>query len=126
MKSEDILFDLIKEVREEQKEIKEEIHQQSIVFKEHLVTDAQMHEELSLMNQTLILNTQSLKEHMQQTMLVREQTEILKQIYEIQSKRIDELTKPIAVKDVLAFIAKICAWVSAVGGAVYAIIRLLS
>ncbi len=125
MKNEEIMFDLIKEVRQEQKEIREEIHEQGAVFKEHLVTDARMHEELSLMNRTLILNTESLKEHMQQTMLVREQTEILKQMYEIQTKRIDDLMKPLTVKDVLTNFAKICGWVSAVGGAAYAIIKFL-
>ena len=119
------MFDLIKEVRQEQKEIREEIHEQGSVFKEHLITDARMHEELSLMNRTLILNTESLKEHMQQTMLVREQTEILKQMYEIQTKRIDDLMKPLTVKDVLTNFAKICGWVSAVGGAVYVIIKFL-
>lgn len=119
------MFDLIKEVRQEQKEIREEIHEQGAVFKEHLITDARMHQELSLMNRTLILNTESLKEHMQQTMLVREQTEILKQMYEIQTKRIDDLMKPLTVKDVLTNFAKFCGWVSAVGGAVYVIIKFL-
>jgi hypothetical protein len=123
MKNEDIIFDLVKEVREEQKEIRNEIHQQNIVFTEHLATDAKMYEEISNINKTLYLNTESLREHMKQTMLVREQTDILKQLFELQSKRIDDLTKPLTVKDFATYFIKVCGWISAVAGAIYGLSR---
>ena len=125
MKNEEIMFDLIKEVREEQKEIRQDLHLQNAVFREHLVTDAKMYEELAKISFTLAVNTQSLKEHMQQTVLVREQTDILKRMYETQKQRMDDLTKPITVKEVLIKFSKFCGWVSAVAGAIYGISRFL-
>jgi Golgi nucleoside diphosphatase len=125
VKNEEIMFDLIKEVREEQKEIRQDLHLQNAVFREHLVTDAKMYEELAKISFTLAVNTQSLKEHMQQTVLVREQTDILKRMYETQKQRMDDLTKPITVKEVLIKFSKFCGWVSAVAGAIYGISRFL-
>ena len=125
MKNEDIIFELVKEVREEQKEIRNDIHQQSIVFTEHLATDTKMYNEISNIHKTLYINTESLKEHMKQTMLVREQTDVLKQLFELQSKRIDDLTKPLTVRELSTQFAKICAWASAVAGAIYAVSRFL-
>ena len=125
MKNEDIIFDLVKEVREEQKEIRSDLHQQSLVFSEHLVTDAKMYEQLSQINKTLDINTRSLQEHMQQTSLVREQTEILKQMFLKQQETIDNLTKPMTVKELTVKFIKFCGAVSAIAGAVYGISKFL-
>ena len=125
MKNEEILFDLITEVRTDQKEIRQDLHKQSMVFAEHLITDAKMYEELSHMNKILDNNTESLKEHMRQTMLVREQTEILKNMYQNHKDRLDEIEKPITVKETVIKFAKVCSWVSAIASAVYGISRFL-
>lgn len=125
MKNDEMLFDLVKEVREEQKEIREEIHQQSLAFAEHLATDAKMYQEITQINQTLAINTESLKEHMKQTILVREQTEILKRMYELHSKRLDDLNRPLTVKELFAKISKVSAVIAAISGAIYGIARLL-
>lgn len=126
MKNEEIIFDLVKEVREEQKEIRNDLHQQGLVFAEHLATDAKMYEEISGIHRTLYINTESLKEHMKQTLLVREQTEILRQLFEVQSKRIDDLSRPMTVKELISRVVKICGWVSAVAGAIYALSNIFS
>ena len=123
MKNDEIIFDLVKEVRDEQKEIRSDLHQQSIVLTEHLATDAKMYDEITAIKNTLIVNTESLKEHMKQTMLVREQTEILRQMYELQVKRVDEITRPLTVAELATNFAKTCAWLSAVLGAIYAVSR---
>lgn len=125
MKNDEMLFDLVKEVREEQKEIREEIHQQSLAFAEHLATDAKMYQEITQINQTLAINTESLREHMKQTILVREQTEILKRMYELHSKRLDDLNRPLTVKELFAKISKVSAVIAAISGAIYGIARLL-
>jgi hypothetical protein len=125
VKNEEIMFDLIKEVREEQKEIRQDLHLQNSVFREHLVTDAKMYEELAKINHTLVINTQSLQEHMQQTMLVREQTDVLRKMYESQKLRMDILTKPLTVKELVSKIAKFCGAVAAISSAIYGISRFL-
>lgn len=125
MKNEDIMFDLVKEVREEQKEIRSDLHQQSLAFSDHLVTDAKMYEQISQINKTLEVNTRSLQEHMQQTLLVREQTEILKQMYQKLDERLDAVVRPKSFKEVMSKIAKYCGWISAIAGAIYGIVNLL-
>jgi septal ring factor EnvC (AmiA/AmiB activator) len=112
VKNEEIMFDLIKEVREEQKEIRQDIHRQSIVFSEHMATDAKMYEELSKMNETLTDNTKSLQEHMKRTAT-------LEAMWQMHQARLDDIQKPMTVKEAAGKFAKFCGFVSAVAGAIY-------
>ena len=73
------------------------------LFKAHLETDQKMYEEFSKMNTVLGENTQSLKEHMMQTNLVREATESVKNALVKIDGRLtpieEERLKKAAVKD---------------------------
>lgn len=58
-----IIYDLLKEVREDQKDLAKEMTEHKTVFQDHIEQDAKMYSELVKMNNTLSENTEIVKEH---------------------------------------------------------------
>jgi predicted ribonuclease toxin of YeeF-YezG toxin-antitoxin module len=73
MNDKEIIYDLVKEVREEQKDIRADI---------------------SHIKQVLTLNTSSLQEHMRRT-------DVLEKLYYSQTERIDSLEEPRKLRELL-------------------------
>ena len=97
--------DKVGELRDKTGKIETDLHDLSSqfrsheeLFKAHLETDQKMYEEFSKMNEILRENTDSLKEHMAQTELVREEVKSARQMADNLKDallKVDERLKPI-------------------------------
>lgn len=103
-----IVYDLIHEVRDEQKEIKKELTEQTVLFREHLKQDEEMYREIQEINKVLDRNTLDLEKHMMRTDLLQDDQkrivgtlETIKDAFESMTKRIEKLEEPDKVKEYL-------------------------
>ena len=103
-----IVYDLIHEVRDEQKEIKKELTEQTVLFREHLKQDEEMYREIQQINKVLDRNTLDLEKHMMRTDILQDdQVKIvstldsIKEAFESMTKRIEKLEEPDKVKEYL-------------------------
>lgn len=65
-----IIYDLLKEVREEQKNLGKEMAEHKAVFQDHIEQDAKMYDELKKINEILAENTQIVKEHERRSLAI--------------------------------------------------------
>lgn len=126
MDNEKFLYDLLKEVREDQKQIKEDqsdlktqLSEHRIIFEQHLKADEKMYQELCNISSIMEKNTVSLQEHMRRTA-------ILEDMYIASVKRIDRLEEPSKINDLLkSKVLAVASFITAVGGAIAVIIKIL-
>jgi hypothetical protein len=125
-KSEDIVYDLLSEVRKDIKEVKEDLIEHQVTFKEHLKQDEKLYSELvemkshlSQISQTMIVNTASLQEHIQGV-------ETLKLLHIENARRIESLERPRKFnKELRNKILKYCSAIGVIAGALTAIAKFL-
>lgn len=68
--------------------IDKEVALQKAAFDEHIKQDEKMYEEFKRMNDILLANTESLKEHMQRTAIAEQRQEILEDLVKSIDKRL--------------------------------------
>lgn len=107
--------------------IDKEVALQKQAFDDHLRQDERMYDEFKRMNDILQQNTDSLKEHMAQTSLLKEV--VMKMDARLQPIEIEYIQKT-AVKDWLMsktkLIAKVGGAVSVVGSIIWTVVKVLS
>jgi len=103
-----MLFDLVSDVRDEQKDIKRELTEQTVLFREHLKQDEEMYREIQEINRTLDRNTLDLEKHMMRTDILQnnqdkftETLDSIRDAFESMTKRIEKLEEPEKAKKYL-------------------------
>lgn len=124
---EDLMFELVKEVREDQKQMHKDVVEHTITFREHVKQDEKIYSELSEMrthlgeiNIVMEKNTQSLIQHIEGVIA-------LKNLHIQNADRIAKLEEPNRVKEFLR--SKVLFWTSLLAGVATcaaAIIKLIS
>jgi uncharacterized protein YwgA len=106
--SDKMLLDLVGEVRSEQKDIKKELIEQTVLFREHLKQDEEMYREIQAINKTLHRNTLDIEKHIMRTNILQDdQVKIvetlgsIRKAFESMTRRIEILEEPNKVKDYL-------------------------
>lgn len=121
----DIIYDLVQEVRVDQKEMHKNLIEHKVVFQEHLRQDEKLYEELydmknnlSEINKILGKNTESLIQHI-------EGVNTLKALHVQNAERIARLEEPDKVKNYLRNkVIMYSGVIAAIAGAAAAIIKI--
>ena len=103
-----VIYDLVQEVREDQTEIKKELMEHNVMFREHLKQDEEMYREIQQINKTLDRNTLDLERHIMRTDILQddqkkiiETLESIKNAFEKMTIRIEALEEPEKAKKYL-------------------------
>lgn len=96
-----IALDLIKEVREDQRDIKEGLLEQTVLFREHIKQDEEMYHEIKNINSTLFRNTLDLERHIMRTDILQDDQakivdtlETIREAFKSMTKRVEVLEEP--------------------------------
>lgn len=119
--SQQIIYDAVKEVREEQKDLKSDINDFKRLFEKHLESDERMYSEFTEMNQILKVNTHSLELHMKRSdtneKMYQDHHVLIMSIVD----RLNRVEQPMTVKQLAKLIVKISAGITAIAGAAYGV-----
>ena len=102
MQKEDLIIDLLKEMRDDQKDISSDVNDMKI---------------------DVALNRQDLEEHMAQTKAVKE---LVLKIEEKHNLRMDTFEDKLTVTHLLKLVVTVASGIGIVSGAIYGVIRILS
>jgi len=129
-KTDSILFELLKDTRNDLKELQNDLQSMSECLKlhvknfaDHTKQDEHMYKEMSEIKYILRQNTDSLIEHMRRTELLEKQLIKYNDRVDEQDKKLESIEEPIKIrKALIKKILTITGLISAVGGA-YLIIK---
>lgn len=124
--SDKYIKDSLEKLSDDVKNVDKTLTEYKVSFDHHILQDEKMYEEFKRMNDVLVQNTESLKEHMHRTALLEETIiKIDQRLSPIEKEKIEKEAVKAWMKNTAVIVGKAAAVVGAIGSAVAFLVKFL-